>query len=211
MVATQLSAPQSKLRLSRAKNVELFFPEAAALTVERLYKAMDVLEKGYPAVEQKLVDRLGAVGLRSKLLSHDATTQGFRIRYDDVERAKIEQERLDRGEGEPVATVNDPPLRMRGRSKIKRSDRPQVAIEAVLGEHKLIVHHATHAGNTTDQTLTPKTLEAVKGLGYKDVTWTAGTGMNRRPAVAIKTRDALRAARFDFVMGEGMSRTNAVK
>jgi transposase len=88
----------------------------------------------------------------------------------------------------------------------KRNDLPQVVLEAVVADHGLIVHHQTHPGNTSDKTLTEATLKAVGKLGYKDVRWASDTGFN-----SVETRDALRKAKFELVLGEGLERSSTVK
>lgn len=95
---------------------------------------------------------------------------------------------------------------MRGKSKAKRDDLPQVRIEAVLGDNGIVVHHRTTAGNVSDQTQVAVNVEALQRLGYQDVSWTADAGYN-----SVKNRDLLRAAGFKYVSGEGVARSAVVK
>jgi transposase len=206
MVLVQLVAPQSKRGIAEWKGIELFFPEGEELVLGDLYRAMDVLEAGYEAVEHKLSEQLRKLGIQTEQLSEDTTTVGMSIRYDDLERAAIEQRRQERGEAQRRATINDPPLRLRGKSKNKRDDLPQVVLEAVVGDHGLVVHHQTHPGNASDKTMIAPTLEVLGELGYKDVRFAADTGFNSTAA-----RNALREAQFEFVLGEGVERTGTVK
>jgi hypothetical protein len=206
MVLVQLVAPQSKRGMAEWRGINLFFPEGESLKDFEFYRAMDVLEAGYQGVERKLSERLEELGVETKALAHDTTSQGFMVRYDDVERAIIESERQASGNFERPATVNNPPIRMRGHSKNKRGDLPQVVLEAVLGDHGLIVHHETHAGNTSDNSVTPATVKVLNDLGYKDVDWSGDSGTN-----SVTNRQALRAGRFNFVLGEGVGRTNVVE
>ncbi len=206
MVLVQLVAPQSKRGIAEWKGIELFFPEGQELELDDLYRAMDVLEAGYEAVEARLSAQLRHLGVETEQLSQDTTTVGLSIRYDDRERAAIEQERQERGEAQRRGTVNDPPLRLRGKSKAKRDDLPQIVLEAIVGNHGVVVHHEVHPGNTSDKTVTEPTLQRLEQLGYKEVRWAADTGFN-----SVETRNALREARFEFVLGEGVSRTGTVK
>jgi hypothetical protein len=206
MVLVQLLAPQSKRGMAEWNGMEVFFPEGECLGLQDLYSAMDVLEAGYDVVAKKLNSRLRELGAGPTELAVDTTTLACSVRYDDVERAAIEQDRQARGLAERSAVVNEPPLRMRGRSKSKRHDLPQVVLEAVVGDNGLIVHHDLHSGNTNDARLMPETLKAVSGLGYRGVRWSADAGMN-----SVTNRRALRDTDFEFVLGEGVSRTSTVK
>jgi hypothetical protein len=206
MVLVQLVAPQSKRGAARWQGVHLFFPEGEYLDVHKLYSAMDVLAEGYEHVERVLKDRLDAMGRPANQLAHDLTSVPFAVRYDDEERAAIEEERQASGKAKRGTTLNSPPLRMRGHSKNKRGDLPQVVLEAVVNEDGLVVHHATHAGNTSDSSVTPDTLDRLQELGYRDVVWAGDSGTN-----SVKNREALRAAEFELVLGEGVARTKVVR
>lgn len=206
MVLVQVITPQSKRGASRWAGAEVFFPEAEALDLDDLYEAMDVLEAGYEVVEHRLSERLRELGAAPTEFAQDTTTATCRIRYDDVERAAIETDREARGEVVRPAVVNDPPLRMRGKSKDKRNDLPQVVIEAVIGDNKLVVHHETHPGNTSDKALPAASVEALKKLGYRQVQWASDAGFN-----SAANREALRAADFEFVSAEGVARSKVVR
>lgn len=206
MVLVQVLAPRSKRRGSRWAGTEVFFPETEALDLDDMYDAMDALEAGYEIVERRLSERLRELGAAPTEFAQDTTTVTCRVRYDDVERAAIEKDREARGEVVRPAVVNDPPIRMRGKSKDKRNDLPQVVIEAVIGDNKLVVHHATHAGNTSDQTMPAASIAALKELGYQQVEWTSDAGFN-----SAENRQALRAADFEFVSSEGASRSSVVR
>jgi len=206
MVLVQLVAPQSKRAALDWTDVELFFPEANELELDDIYDAMDVLVKRYDLVEQKLAEALRAHDATPVEFGEDTTTVACRIRYDDVERAAIEKAREERGEVVRPAVVNDPPLRMRGASKDKRGDLPQIVVEAVMGENKIVVHHTTQAGNASDKKLVEPTVAALTRLGYTEVRWASDAGFN-----SAKNRESLRAARWDYVSGEGTARTSVVK
>jgi len=206
MVLIQLVAPQSKRGMAEWKGASVFFPEGDELTHKHFYAAMDVLARGYPAVEQRLKQRLDELEVPTTRLKHDLTSISCWIRYDDEERAAIEKDRQASGEAERPATVNVPPLRMRGHAKNKRADLPQVVLEAVTSEDNLIVHHKTHPGNTRDSTVTPATVDRLQQLGYRKVEWAGDSGTN-----TVENRRVLRAAEFDFVLGEGVARTKVVK
>jgi hypothetical protein len=212
MVLVQLIAPQSKRGIAEWKGIELFFPGADELVLKDLYGAMDVLEQGYAAVEKKLAEillirqRQAEPSEAPEQLSQDSTSVSFYVRYDDRERAAIEHDRQNGGQALRRATINDPPLRLRGKSKSKRADLPQVVLEAILDKHCLVVHHQTHPGNTSDKGMTAASVQAVQELGYKQVRWAGDTGTN-----SVDNRDVLREAQFELVLGEGVERTSTVK
>lgn len=206
MVLAQVLTPRSKRAVTRWAGTEVFFPEAEALDLDDLYAGMDALEAGYDEVERRLSERLRELGAEPTEFAQDTTTVTCRVRYDDVERAAIEKDREERGAVIRPAVVNDPPIRMRGKSKDKRNDLPQVVIEAVIGDNRMVIHHATHAGNASDKTLPPDSVEALGKLGYKRVQWTSDAGFN-----SAKNRAALRAADFEFVSSEGVARSKVVQ
>jgi hypothetical protein len=206
MVLLQLLAPQSKRGMAQWQGTNVFFPEGEGLTHRQLYEAMDVLAEGYPAAEQRLALRLGELGVETTQFSHDTTTISCAVRYDDEERKQIEEQRRGSGRAKRWATVNDPPLRMRGHSKNKRKDLPQVVLEVVANNDGLIVHHGTRAGNRRDSTLTADAARRLSELGFREVAWAGDSGMN-----SVAGREALREADFELVLGEGVARTKVVR
>lgn len=208
MVLVTIIDPQSKLAAASWKDRSLFFPEGEDLDEADFYKAMDVLAANYKKVEARLTEQLRTLGVETHGLAQDTTSIAMAIRYDDVERKTIETARAAAGKVQRRAVVNDPPLRMRGKSKDHRPDLPQVVVDAVVGDHGLVVQHATHPGNTSDQTITDATVKGLEALGYahKDLKWAGDTGTN-----SAENRDRLRAGRFDFVLGEGVARTKVVE
>jgi DDE family transposase len=206
MVLVQIIAPRSKRGAVRCAGTEVFFPEGAALELKDLYRAMDVLGPAQAVIEQRLAERLRALGVEPTTFVEDTTTVVCRIRYDDRERAAIEAERQASGQAVRAAVVNVPPLRLRGESKEKRRDLPQVDVEAILGDDAIVVHHATHPGNASDKTMVGPSVAALQALGYKHVLWASDSGFN-----SAENRDELRAANFEFVSSEGVARTKVVK
>jgi hypothetical protein len=206
MVLVQLIAPQSKRGVSRWAGAEVFFPETSQLDLDDLYAAMDALEAGYPVIEKALSERLHSLDAVPTEFAQDTTTITCRVRYDDVERAAIEADRQANEEVRRPAVVNDPPLRMRGKSKDKRNDLPQVVLNAVLGDNNLVVHHSVEAGNTSDKRLVEPVVAALQQLGYQRVLWTGDAGFN-----SAANREVLRAANFEFVTGEGIARSKVVQ
>lgn len=208
MVLAEIVAPQSKLALAEWKDRSLFFPEGEGLTEVEFYKSMDVLGPAYDRVEARLNEGLEANDVETTQLSHDTTTVANHIRYDDEERAAIAAERIASGEAIRAPVVNNPPLRMRGQSKDHRPELPQTKVQAIVGDHGLVVHHSTLPGDTSDQTITEAAIARLTVLGYakKDLAWAGDAGTN-----SADNRDVLRNAGMWIVLGEGLSRTKVVK
>lgn len=206
MVLVQLLAPQSKRGMREWADIEVFFPEAKAIELGDMYEALDVLAANYDLVEKRLAEALRERGAVPVEFAQDTTTIVCHVRYDDAERAEIEKQRQDGGKAVRKAVVNDPPLRMRGHSKEKRADLPQVKVNAVLGNTGLIVHHETVAGNQSDATLVEPAVKARQNLGYAQVSWTSDAAFN-----SVRNREVLRAADFEFVSAEGKTRSRVVK
>lgn len=208
MVLAEVVAPQSKLALAEWKDRTLFFPEGEGLTEVEFYKAMDILGAHYDRVEERLNERLVALEVETAQLSHDTTTVANFIRFDDEERAAIAEQRAASGEAIRSSVVNKPPLRMRGQSKDHRPELPQTKLQAIVGDHGLVLHHATLPGDTSDQTVTEAAVARLAVLGYagKDIAWAGDAGTN-----SADNRDVLRDAGLWFVLGEGVARTKVVK
>ena len=156
------------------------------------------------AVRRTLTTKLQAAGLVFDAISTDTTSNYFESDYDDEEWSEIAAH--DAGVRKRAPTVSDPPLRMRGHSKDKRANKPQVVVEAAVSEG-YVIHHDTHPGNTSDKTLIGPTARKLvqRGVGQGAV-WVGDAGMN-----SAKTQEALGELRVDWVFGEGQARTKEVK
>jgi transposase len=205
MVLQQIVSPGSKLRAAERLGDVVFFPEGEGLSVDHLYRALDVLAKNQDVVEAALRTELTKHGISFDKLAHDTTSSFFRTDYDDVEwKVMADDERAER---QRAPTINEPPLRMRGHSKDHQPGRPQIVVEAVTAEG-FVVHHETHPGNRADKSVLAATAKkAVDELGFaKGATWTGDTGMN-----SGKAQDALDELGLDWVLGEGRARTDEVR
>jgi len=162
MVLNRLVDPKSKLACNEWLQNEAYFPEAEDWDVQHFYRALDILhdhaEEIDGVVMRAVRDRLPAEDL--KLLLVDTTSSYFESDYDDRERAQIqaEWEAHDQGDrSEPMVprpqVVNRPPLRLRGKSKDKRPDKPQVVIATVSTADGRPLRNRTYAGNRQDQTI----------------------------------------------------------
>ena len=173
MVLNRLVDPKSKLACNDLLQEDAYFPEAEGWTVDTFYWALDVLEDHLDDIEGHIGNVLKQkLGLsKSALLLTDTTSTYFESDDDDREHIRIARlwDVFDRGEGdEPTErrpqVVNDPPLRLRGKSKDKRPDKPQVVVATVATTDGRVLRHRTYAGNTNDQRITGDMLEAARTL-----------------------------------------------
>jgi len=205
MVLQQIVWPGSKLRAAERLGDVVFFPEGEGLAVHHFYRALDELSEHVERVEAKLREvLLRQEGLIFDEIGNDTTSSYFETDYDDVEWKEIAGEPDPNRKVPPV--VNDPPLRMRGHSKDKRPNKPQIVVDQTLS-HGYIIDHDTLPGNTADQTRLSAKVAKLAQLGVaQDAVWIADTGMN-----TASTREALAMHQVDWVMGEGRSKTKLVK
>jgi len=204
LVLQQVVWPGSKLRAADRLGDVVFFPEGADLSVHHYYRALDVVGEHKERLAAKLRDVLQRVeGLIFDEIGLDTTSSYFETDYDDEEWKEIAHSPDPGRKVAPV--VNEPPLRMRGHSKDKRPNKPQIIVEQVVNAG-YVIHHETLPGNTADQSRLPETVEKLSELGVgQDAVWIADTGMN-----TARGREALARREIDWVMGEGRARTKIV-
>lgn len=173
MVLNRLEDPKSKRACNEWLKDEAWFPEAADWKVHHFYRALDLLDLHHDevsaALEQAVVAMLPETELQLLLL--DTTSSYMASDFDDVERAEIAEDWLahERGEGPrprvpQPQVVNRPPLRMRGKSKDHRPDKPQVVVGAVAGAGGRLLRHKVYPGNRNDQKVTHDLLAGLEVL-----------------------------------------------
>ena len=173
MVLNRVVDPTSKRACNEWLQERAWFPEADGWEVHVFYRALDLLEQHADELSDVLLRssrrRLPTHDLRLLLL--DTTSTFFSSELTDVERAEIEAEwvRYEAGEGpEPSMArpqvVNEPPVRMRGHSKDRRPDKPQVVIGLITGPTGRVLRHRVYPGNRQDQRVTLDLLGDVREL-----------------------------------------------
>lgn len=205
MILQHVVWPGSKLRAAERLADVVFYPEGEQIGVDAYYRALDVIGSQEERFAAKLRECLQRVEhLIFDEIQVDTTSSYFETDYDDVEWKRIAEEPDPDRKVPPV--VNDPPLRMRGHSKDKQGNKPQIVVEQALA-HGYVVHHETHPGNMPDQSLFPSTIAKLDELGLlAEATLTADTGMN-----TAASRELLAVRQIDWVMGEGRTRTKLVE
>jgi len=198
MVLQHLVDPGSKLRAATWLPKKLFFPEGEGLTSDHYYRALDVLAESLDTIEEALRVRLADLGVSFKALARDTTSTYFETDYDDEEW----KDRAGRAERVRSATINEPPLRMRGYSKDHRPTKPQVVVQQVCAEG-YIVEHDTLPGNKTDRRVGAEELPV---SGVSGTVLAADAGLN-----SAEIREQLKSRNFTWVLGEGRTGTKAAR
>lgn len=166
MVLNRLVDPKSKRACNTWLTNEAYFPEADEWHVQHFYRAMDALHEHAEELDRHVMnairERLDPSALNLLLL--DTTSSYMESDYDDAERAQMAREweafyaapagRAKEPSVPEPQVVNDPPMRMRGHSKDKRPDKPQVVVGFVAVADGRVVRHRTYPGHTNDQTIT---------------------------------------------------------
>ena len=184
MVLNRLVDPQSKRACNDWIKDFVWFPEGEGWDVQHFYRALDLLEEHehevLAALQEAVAGRLPADDL--KLLLLDTTSSYFETDLDDVERAGLDDDARS-------GVVNDPPLRMRGFSKDKRPDRPQVVIGMVGTTGGRLLTAKVYAGNRNDQTITTDLLAQVRASSDARAVVVMDAGLGGGPN--LKAIDAL--------------------
>ena len=191
MVLNRLVDPASKRACNEWLQERAWFPEAEGWEVHVFYRALDLLEKHAAKLEEVLLRsslrRLPAAELRLLLL--DTTSTYFSSELTDLERAELEEEwaryEADAGPKPKLPrpqVVNEPSIRMRGHSKDRRPDKPQVVIGLLTGPSGRVLRHRVYAGNQQDQRVTLDLLGDVRELAPRGRPVVVGdSGMSGTP------------------------------
>jgi len=167
MVANRLLQPLSK----RACHehwipTRVHLPEAAALTLEQLYFAMDFLETHSAEIEREVFFRTADLFRADvDLVFWDTTSVYFEVDDED------EHPQTRRGR-----TL--PPLRKRGHSKDRRDGDPQVVVGLALTRDGLPVRTWVFPGNTVDATTVARVKEDLRGWKLGRAIFVGDAGMD---------------------------------
>jgi hypothetical protein len=175
MVANRALAPASKLYCySQWLQEDVHLDGAAQLSLQHLYRAMDVLEAQREAIEEALYYRLAdLLNLDVELVFYDTTSLHFEI--DEADAGEGEHGAVDGG----GAAGRQPSraLRQRGHAKNGRSDVPQIVIGLAVTRDGFPVRHWIFPGNTVDVTTVAKVKEDLKGWQLSRCVFVGDAGM----------------------------------
>jgi transposase len=166
MTANRLACPASKLACyDHWLADDVYWPEAKALALEHLYRAMDFLLRHIEAIEQELffrtADRFNA---DVDLIFWDTTTRYCEIDEED-------------DDGEPWQTHDIPALRKRGHHKEGRDGNPQVVVGLALTRDGLPVRSWVFPGNTADVTTIDDLKADLRGWRLNRCVFVGDSGM----------------------------------
>jgi transposase len=141
MAANRLARPTSKLACYEHWLAdEVYWPEAQALALEHLYRALDCLLQHIEPLEEEIFHRIAdLLNADVDLIFWDTTTLYCEVDDDDEDEARWHDQTL-------------PALRKRGHNKEGRDGNPQVVVGLALTRDGLPVRSWVFPGNTADVT-----------------------------------------------------------
>jgi len=188
LVAQRACAPASKLACHRWLEDTIYLPEAQGFSDEQLYRAMDLLVPQKDELEQWLYSRIcDLFNIDVSVIFYDTTSTYFEIEEpDDPE----EQGRS---------------LRLRGYSKDKRPDLPQIIVGLVVNRDGLPLRHWVYPGNTADVTTIKTAIRDLRAFRPERFLFVGDRG-----CVSQETINYLEAQKLAYVIGTKMRGDEAV-
>ena len=174
MVANRALAPASKLYCyTQWLQEDVHLDGVAQLSLQHLYRAMDVLEAQREAIEEALYYRLAdLLNLDVELVFYDTTSLHFEV---DEADAGGEHDEVHGSAAAGRKTYQA--LRQRGHAKNGRSDVPQIVIGLAVTRDGFPVRHWIFPGNTVDVTTVAKVKEDLKGWQLSRCVFVGDAGM----------------------------------
>jgi transposase len=166
MTANRLAWPSSKLACYEQWLADdVYWPEARALALEHLYRAMDFLLDHIESLEQEIFFRTADLfNADVDLIFWDTTTLSCEI--DDEDEAS-----------EPWQARTIPALRKRGHNKEGRDGNPQVVVGLALTRDGLPVRSWVFPGNTADVTTITHLKDDLRGWRLNRCVFVGDSGM----------------------------------
>jgi transposase len=166
MTANRLARPGSKLACYEQWLAdEVYWPEAHALALEHLYRALDFLLSHIESLEQEIFFRTADLfNADVDLIFWDTTTLYCEIDDEDEE-------------SEPWQTRLIPALRKRGHNKEGRDNNPQVVVGLALTRDGLPVRSWVFPGNTADVTTITHLKDDLRGWRLNRCVFVGDSGM----------------------------------
>jgi hypothetical protein len=167
MVANRLAEPLAKLACSEYWRAErTYLPEAAALTLDHLYFALDFLDTHIEAIERERFFRTADLFRADvDLIFWDTTSVYFEVDDEDTE--------CETKRGPTL-----PPLRKRGDNKEGRGNQPPVVVGLALTRDGLPVRSWGFPGKTVDVTTVAHVKESLRGWKLGRAIFVGDAGMD---------------------------------
>jgi transposase len=166
MTANRLARPASKLACyERWLADDVYWPEARALALEHLYRALDFLLRHIESLEQEIFYRTAdLLNADVDLIFWDTTTLYCEIDEEDADGEVWEDQAI-------------PALRKRGHHKEGRDGNPQVVVGLALTRDGLPVRSWVFPGNTADVTTIDDLKADLRGWRLNRCVFVGDSGM----------------------------------
>jgi transposase len=166
MTANRLARPASKLACyAHWLADDVYWPEAKALALEHLYRALDLLLQHIDALEQEIFYRTAdLLNADVDLIFWDTTTLYFEIDAEDEDDERWHDQVI-------------PALRKRGHNKEGRDGNPQVVVGLALTRDGLPVRSWVFPGNTADVTTINHLKDDLRGWRLNRCVFVGDSGM----------------------------------
>jgi hypothetical protein len=175
MVANRACAPASKLYCyEQWLKEEVRLEGAAALELQHLYRAMDVLEANKDAIEKAIYFRTAdLLNLDVEVVFYDTTSLHFEV--DEEDRGRGDRDEVHGSLAAGRKTY--PALRKRGHSKNGRFDAPQIVVGLAVTRDGFPIRHWIFPGNTVDVTTVERVKTDLQGWHLSRCVFVGDAGM----------------------------------
>jgi hypothetical protein len=178
MTVQRLDEPGSKLACWQRWLDGVWLPEAQALGLDQLYRALDLLAVEGEAIEQEVFwHAVDLFKLEVDLVFYDATTAWFATEDEDV------AEQTWRG-------LAFPPLRKRGHSKEGRDNDPQVLVGLAVTRDGIPIRSWVFPGNTPDVSTVQRIKDDLRAMKLGRVLFVGDAGFYSKANLAELARGA---------------------
>jgi transposase len=166
MTANRLARPTSKLACYEHWLAdEVYWPEAQALALEHLYRALDFLLQHIEPLEEEIFHRIAdLLNADVDLIFWDTTTLYCEVDDEDEDDERWHDQTL-------------PALRKRGHNKEGRDGNPQVVVGLALTRDGLPVRSWVFPGNTADVTTINHLKDDLRGWRLNRCVFVGDSGM----------------------------------
>jgi hypothetical protein len=194
MAAQRLARPGSKLACHQRWLERVWLPAAKDLSLDQLYRALDVLAEHGDAIEQAVFwTSVDLFKLDVDLVFYDATTAWFECDQEDV------TPEIWRG-------LTFAPLRKRGHSKEGRDNDPQVIIALAVTRDGVPVRSWVLPGDTADVTTVQRIKEDLRQMRLGRALFVGDAGLYARTNLAELSRGAGR-----YILATPIGRVKEIK